>query len=29
MAVISGLSRRSVSAKIAQYKIDTAAYKPK
>jgi DNA-binding NtrC family response regulator len=28
-AKISGLSRRSVSAKIAQYKIDTAAYKPK
>jgi DNA-binding NtrC family response regulator len=28
-AKISGLSRRSVSAKIAQYKIDTTAYKPK
>ena len=28
-AKISGLSRRSVSAKIAQYKIDTSAYKPK
>nr|WP_303652925.1 sigma-54 dependent transcriptional regulator [Paludisphaera mucosa] len=28
-AKISGLSRRSISAKIAQYKIDTAAYKPK
>jgi DNA-binding NtrC family response regulator len=28
-AKISGLSRRSVSAKITQYKIDTSAYKPK
>jgi DNA-binding NtrC family response regulator len=28
-AKISGLSRRSISAKIAHYKIDTAAYKPK
>ena len=28
-AKISGLSRRSVSAKIAQYRIDTSAYKPK
>jgi DNA-binding NtrC family response regulator len=28
-AKISGLSRRSVSAKIAQYKIDTSAFKPK
>ena len=28
-AKISGLSRRSISAKIAQYKIDTSAYKPK
>jgi DNA-binding NtrC family response regulator len=28
-AKISGLSRRSVSAKIAQYKIDTTLYKPK
>ncbi|WP_337176224.1 sigma-54 dependent transcriptional regulator [Paludisphaera sp.] len=28
-AKLSGLSRRSISAKIAQYKIDTAAYKPK
>jgi DNA-binding NtrC family response regulator len=28
-AKISGLSRRSVSAKIAQYRIDTAHYKPK
>jgi len=28
-AKISGLSRRSISAKIAHYKIDTAEYKPK
>jgi len=28
-AKISGLSRRSISAKIAHYKIDTSAYKPK
>ncbi len=28
-AKISGLSRRSVSAKIAQYRIDTSVYKPK
>jgi DNA-binding NtrC family response regulator len=28
-AKMSGLSRRSVSTKIAQYKIDTAHYKPK
>jgi DNA-binding NtrC family response regulator len=28
-AKISGLSRRSVSAKIAQYRIDTSAYKPR
>jgi DNA-binding NtrC family response regulator len=28
-AKVSGLSRRSISAKIAHYKIDTSAYKPK
>ena len=28
-AKISGLSRRSVSAKITQYKINTSMYKPK
>jgi DNA-binding NtrC family response regulator len=28
-AKLSGLSRRSISAKIAHYKIDTSAYKPK